>query len=164
MLALAANPQFREARLLLAETWLAQGDTPRARAMAAALLDGGSTTGAYINVAAMDLLSRTSTLDGTQDAALDWARSAADGARDSGFACAVAELEDRIAQLTTSAQPGPPGPEPRQSPVTASAPAEQPAYCQEIHRERPDTGQLERLPAAPGRGYCRLQTPTHSMA
>ncbi|MEL7448127.1 MAG: winged helix-turn-helix domain-containing protein [Pseudomonadota bacterium] len=163
-LALAANPQFSEARLLLAETWLAQGDTERARAMAASLLDAGSTAGAYVNVAAMDLLSRTSTVDGTQDAALDWARSAADGARDSGFACAVAELEDRIAQLTSSEQRETPGSEPRQSPVMAAAPSEQPAYCQQIHRELPETGQLERRPAAPGRGYCRAPVLTRSMA
>ncbi|MEM9057543.1 MAG: winged helix-turn-helix domain-containing protein [Pseudomonadota bacterium] len=161
-LALSAHPQLHEARLLLAETWLARGDTTRARTLAVALLDAASPDEAYLTVAAMDLLSRTSAADGTHDAALDWARSAADGARDSGFVCAVAELEDRIATLAGVPQPS--EPTPRQSPVLARAAEAQPTYCQQIYREQPDTGRHDAASRSPAAVRCRQEALLTSMA
>jgi len=106
-LALRENPDFDEARLMLAETLFAQGRTQDARAQASELLQSPMDVDAYTMVSAMSLIGRSQSSDGDSTGGLHWARAAAQHARDEGFACAAANLEDVVATLLKTQSPDP---------------------------------------------------------
>ncbi|MFK7956844.1 MAG: winged helix-turn-helix domain-containing protein [Lysobacterales bacterium] len=101
-LTLRENPQFLEARLMLAQSLLLADEIDKARTEAEHLyviameqeLD-------YLQVSVMGLMSRLDESSGRSAPALEWARSALNKANERGFACAAEDAGRLLDQLLT---------------------------------------------------------------
>lgn len=127
-LALQENPDFAEARLLMAETLLTDEKFEQARMQAGIVLASRGEANAYAQIAAMHLLSRTNEQRGDLDIAMRWASAAVEEARSQGFACTLAQLEDRVRLLLAASTDNAPGTS-LQSRLLAAA---EPGFCAEI--------------------------------
>ncbi|MEM9529911.1 MAG: winged helix-turn-helix domain-containing protein [Pseudomonadota bacterium] len=97
---LSENPQFLEARMMLAEALLRDGASDAARVEAELTYVQAVESGqAYVQVGVMQLLSRLDAVAGRPQSAIDWARSAAEKALEGGFACAAEEARRQLSQL-----------------------------------------------------------------
>ncbi len=101
-LTLTENPQFLEARLMLAQSLLLSGDMDLARTEAEHLYALAVDRQLhYLQVSVMGLLSRLDDSAGRSRPALQWARSALDKATEQGFACAAADADRLLNDLLT---------------------------------------------------------------
>lgn len=129
-LALRENPGFDEARLMLAETLFAQGRVDEAQAQASDLLHSSLDLDPHTSVSAMSLIGRSELSAGDSSEGLHWALAAARQAREEGFVCAAAGLEDRIAVLMATGAHADSARQ--QAPLTVAAAEPTPAYCRQM--------------------------------
>jgi DNA-binding winged helix-turn-helix (wHTH) protein len=129
-LALAENPDFSEAQLLLAQSLIYADRLVQANAVLEALL--ASQAGhhdAYAQMTAMQLMGEIQQRVGKEEATLDWTRRAFENAEQSGYLCAAADLESRLIDLDKLRGVN----APRQSEAVVLAQAEAlPAICAQI--------------------------------
>ncbi|MFK8029358.1 MAG: winged helix-turn-helix domain-containing protein [Gammaproteobacteria bacterium] len=96
-LSVVERPEFIEARLLLAEAYLVNGEALEARQRADNVMSMlAPESNAYSLIAAMDLMSRADQQLGQMTSALEWATRAADQANSNGYECTAADLHDRV--------------------------------------------------------------------
>lgn len=99
-LTVVERPEFIEARLLLAEAHLVNGEALEARQRADNVMSMLTPdNNAYSLIAAMDLISRADQQLGQMTSALEWATRAADQANTNGYECTAADLHDRVLAL-----------------------------------------------------------------
>lgn len=150
---LRETPAFSDARVLLGEAILAQGRLDDARAYAATLLSDAGTLSDHARVSALALMSRAEEESGRSASALHFALVAAERAQRGAFACAAADIEDRIASLM-QAEPKPersmssPWPLARAERGPAVVPAQRPARCASL-RETGAPPDAQNAPTAP---------------
>ncbi|MFK7888996.1 MAG: transcriptional regulator [Gammaproteobacteria bacterium] len=101
-LALLENSAFLDARLMLGEAFLAQGQLDQALTEARHVLTANEARAqpdTHATVAAMALISRAESSAGAASRALHWAFEAAQRAHRGGLVCTASEIENRIDRL-----------------------------------------------------------------
>ena len=96
-LAIAENPRFSEAYLMLAQSLMQAEQPEQARTVLDQLLQqqqGGGDQ--YAEMTAMDMMGQVNEMAGESEPALNWTRQAIDHARASGYICAAHDLNARL--------------------------------------------------------------------
>lgn len=144
-LALKEDGSFLDARLMLAEAFLAQGERDRAVGEARRVLvanEARAAPDAHAAVAAMALISRAEGSAGANNRALHWAFEAVQRAHRGGLVCTASDIERRIDRLLARGTGDAVAEEPLPANASAASPlsagpvpaqrASLPAYCSKL--------------------------------
>jgi tetratricopeptide (TPR) repeat protein len=96
-LAIAENPDFSEAYLLLAQSLMQADKLDQARIVLGQLLHADrARNDPYAEMTAMELMGQIDQKTGAIGPTLEWTRQAFENAETSGYICAAADLESRL--------------------------------------------------------------------
>lgn len=96
-LAIAENPDFSEAHLLLAQSLMLADKLDQARIVLGQLLHADrARNDPYAEMTAMELMGQIDQKTGAIGPTLEWTRQAFENAETSGYICAAADLESRL--------------------------------------------------------------------